>query len=166
MSHTLRKAVPATALALWTATVVLAADAPSVALAGPGGKTQTVGIADLSKLPGREVTVDEPHGKSRVRYRGAELPAVLSLVGPAMSETLRGPALAAYVLVEAADDYRVAFSLAELHTKTGSTDAILAYEREGQPIAGETGPFRLLVPTDKRGARWVRQVARITVVQP
>lgn len=30
----------------------------------------------------------------------------------------------------------------------------------------QVGPVRLVVPTDKRGARWVRQVTRIRIVRP
>jgi hypothetical protein len=81
-------------------------------------------------------------------------------------EALRGKALASTIQVEALDGYRVASSLAELDAGTGSTDAVVAFELDGKPLGGELGAFRMVVPTDKRSARWVRQVARIKVVQP
>ena len=35
----------------------------------------------------------------------------------------------------------------------------------GKPLGGGLGGFRMVVPTDKRSAMWVRQVARIKLVQ-
>jgi DMSO/TMAO reductase YedYZ molybdopterin-dependent catalytic subunit len=40
----------------------------------------------------------------------------------------------------------------------------VAFERDGQPLGAEIGPFRLVVPTDKRGGRWVRQVVSIKLL--
>jgi hypothetical protein len=57
-----------------------------------------------------------------------------------------------------------AFSLAELDPGFGTTEALLAYQREGQPLAGLVGPFRLVVPTDKRGARWLRGLVKVRVL--
>ena len=34
---------------------------------------------------------------------------------------------------------------------------------DGQPLPVDDGPLRLVVPSDKRPARWVRQVVRIVV---
>lgn len=94
------------------------------------------------------------------------LASALALVGAPVGGGLKGPALAAHVQVEAADGYRVAFSLAELDPATGSTEAYIAFERDGEPLDASMGPYRLVVPTDRRGARWVRQVTRIRIVQP
>jgi DMSO/TMAO reductase YedYZ molybdopterin-dependent catalytic subunit len=41
---------------------------------------------------------------------------------------------------------------------------LLAFERDGQPLGADIGPFRLVVPTDKRGGRWVRQVTSIKLL--
>ena len=144
----------------------LAADAPSFVVVGAAGESRTLGVADLQKLTVREVSVADPHSKQPSRYRGVALSAVLSLVGVPSGEALRGKALASMVQVEALDGYRVVFSLAELDAGTGSTDAVVVFELDGKPLGGEIGAFRIVVPTDKRSARWVRQVARIKVVQP
>jgi len=56
-----------------------------------------------------------------------------------------------------------AFSLGELDAGVGTTEALLVYQREGQPLSPEIGPFRLVVPTDKRAARWVRNLVRLSV---
>jgi DMSO/TMAO reductase YedYZ molybdopterin-dependent catalytic subunit len=92
------------------------------------------------------------------------LTAVLALVGAPAGEALRGPGLALHVRVEASDGYRASFSLAELDAGFGSTDVLVAFERDGEPLGAEIGPFRLVVPTDKRGGRWVRQVVSIKLL--
>jgi len=143
-----------------------AAEVPSVELVAASGKSQTVHAVDLEKLQPRDVTVTDPHGKQTSRYRGVPLFTALTLLGVAADEPLRGDALVSHVRVEASDGYRVAFSLAELDPRTGSTEAFLVYREEDHAIDAEHGPFRLVVPTDKRGARWVRQVARIRVAGP
>ena len=143
----------------------LAADAPSFVVVGAAGESRTLGVADLQKMPVREVSVTDPHSKQPSHYRGVALSVVLSLVGVPSGEALRGKALASAVQVEALDGYRVVFSLAELDAGVGSTDAIVAFELDGKPLGGELGAFRMVVPTDKRGARWVRQVVRFKVIQ-
>ena len=67
-----------------------------------------------------------------------------------------------YVLVEAADDYRVIFSLAELdsgfRTRTFSWRTRWMARR-----SPDQGPFKLVAPHEKRPARWVKMVKSITV---
>jgi hypothetical protein len=38
---------------------------------------------------------------------------------------------------------------------------IIADARDGAPLSTAAGPYRLIVPGDKREARWVRQVATV-----
>ena len=40
---------------------------------------------------------------------------------------------------------------------------LLADRKDGKPLLGGEGPYRLVVPDDKRPLRWVKQVARISV---
>lgn len=136
---------------------------PTFEIVGLDGQSRTIGIAELEQLEPKELTVPDPHTKEPARYRGVELTKVLSLAGVPFDRPLRGPLLVAQVRVEAADGYRVGFSLPELDPRTGSTEVRLAYRLGGEPLGPELGPFRLVVPTDRRGARWVRQLTRLTV---
>lgn len=70
------------------------------------------------------------------------------------------------VLVTGSDGYQVAFSLGELHPTLGNGRVLVAWEREGKPLAPERGMAQLLVPNDVRRGRSLHQVARITVVDP
>jgi DMSO/TMAO reductase YedYZ molybdopterin-dependent catalytic subunit len=42
---------------------------------------------------------------------------------------------------------------------------ILAYRKDGADLDAACGPLRLVVPDEKRQARWVRQVAELEVVR-
>jgi hypothetical protein len=138
-----------------------AADAPSVAVSGPDGKARTFTVADLEAMAPREVEATDPHAKTTARYTVVPLGAVLAAAGAPAGADMRGKALASYVVAEARDGYRVVFGAAELDAGVRDTDVFLAFRRDGKPLEDAMGPFRLVVPSDKRGARWVRQLARV-----
>ena len=80
-------------------------------------------------------------------------------------EALRGAALATYVLASASDGYQVLFSIGELDPAMTDGQFLLADKADGKPLFGENGAFRLVIPKDKRGARSVRMLAKLEVVQ-
>jgi hypothetical protein len=142
---------------------VAGAQVASIDLVGPRGQQRTISSVDLAGLPHRTVTASA-HAVSGT-FEGVLLPEVLRLVSAPQGDSLRGPALATYVIVEAADGYRALFAMAELDA--GFTDRLvmLADRKNGAPLGATDGPFQLIVPDEKRPARWVRQVRRIRVVQ-
>jgi DMSO/TMAO reductase YedYZ molybdopterin-dependent catalytic subunit len=140
-----------------------AQDVSVLTLSGLGGKPQGVTIADLRRIGPQALQATDPHSKQAGAYQAVSLVKVLALVNAPFGDQLKGDAFAAYVLVEARDDYRVIFSLVELDAKTAGTEAFVAFEKDGQPLPSGMGPLRLVVPTDRRGARWVREVTRISV---
>lgn len=66
--------------------------------------------------------------------------------------------MATLVLAEAADGYRVVFSLAELDSGILESEIIVADTVDGAPLSAQQGPFRLV-------ARWVRMLKSITVMR-
>jgi hypothetical protein len=42
---------------------------------------------------------------------------------------------------------------------------LLADKADGHPLESKEGPFRVVVPGERRLARWVRQVTTLKVVQ-
>jgi len=58
----------------------------------------------------------------------------------------------------------VAFAAAELDPSLGDRRVHLVDRVDDKPLAADEGPWRLVVPRDARGARWVRQVTRIAVI--
>jgi hypothetical protein len=67
------------------------------------------------------------------------------------------------VVVGAADGYRVVFALPEIDPAFSNRLILLADRRDQQPLSPDEGPLRLIVPGEKRQARWVRQVTTVTI---
>jgi hypothetical protein len=76
---------------------------------------------------------------------------------------MAGPWMAAYVVAAAEDGYRVVFSLAELDASVRDSEALVADTVDGTPLPDGEGPFRLIVPSDKRASRWVRMLRSVTI---
>jgi DMSO/TMAO reductase YedYZ molybdopterin-dependent catalytic subunit len=74
--------------------------------------------------------------------------------------------LSASIVATAADGYRVAFSLGELNAGLGDTRVIVTKQCDGKPLSAEDGPFRLIVPGEKRAARSVRQLVELRLFKP
>jgi DMSO/TMAO reductase YedYZ molybdopterin-dependent catalytic subunit len=131
-----------------------------------GGEVKTpftVTAEDLKKMPRKTLRVDNPHSQKTEVYEGVPLAALLQKAGVPQGEQIRGAAMATYVLVDAADDYRVVFSLAELDSAFLDSEVLLADTMDGAPLGPGLGPFRLVAPHEKRPARWVEMVRSITV---
>lgn len=154
---------------VFCATIAPAQQAPVAMTAGPSavqivveGKTASVDGAMLAGKPRKSVTVTNAHTKNVETYSGVLLADLLT--GAPLGAALHGKALATYVVVEGADHYRAVLSLAEVDPSFHSGDVLLADTLDGKPIGDKDGPFKLVVSEDKRPARWVRNLASITVV--
>jgi DMSO/TMAO reductase YedYZ molybdopterin-dependent catalytic subunit len=117
---------------------------------------------DLERLPRASVHTKDHEGRD-VAYSGVALAEVLRLAGVPTGAELKGAALAKYAVVGAADGYRAVFALPELSPDFTDVVVLLADRRDGKPLSSSEGPLRLVVPGDKRQARWVRQVVSLTV---
>jgi DMSO/TMAO reductase YedYZ molybdopterin-dependent catalytic subunit len=96
-------------------------------------------------------------------WEGVALSELLQRAGVPQGEDLGGPWLAAYAVAVAADGYRVVFAVAELDAAFGDAQVLVADTLDGAPLAEGLGPFRLIVPGDKRAARWVRMLKSVTI---
>jgi DMSO/TMAO reductase YedYZ molybdopterin-dependent catalytic subunit len=126
----------------------------------------TLTAEDLKRMPRTTLQVSNSHEKKSETYEGVLLEELLRRAGAPHGEQLRGPLMTAYVVVEAADGYRVLFALAELDSDFVNSEVLVADTVDGGPIDAKRGPFRLVVPHDKRPARWVRMLKAITVSSP
>jgi hypothetical protein len=131
---------------------------------GKVGRPLTLHDADLAALPRRRLTVTDEHG-NRVTYEGVSVADLLHRAGAPLGKQLRGPQLALYVLVSAADGYRAVFALPEFDPAFTDRVIVLADRRDGHQMAAPDGPFRVIVPDEKRHARWVREVTSLEVKQ-
>jgi len=136
---------------------------PSIQVTGAVKQTLSRSADDLAKMPRSSVRTTNK-GMETV-YDGVWLHEVLKAAGVPQGSELRGKALASYVLAEAQDGYQVVFSLGELDPAFIDNQILLADTANGKPLFGAQGRFRLVVPKDKPGARSVRMLTKLEVVQ-
>ena len=165
-------------MAWWAAicAVLLALPMPSIGQQPPSPSSAVVRVtgkvdrplvlhdSDLRELPRKSVTVTDERG-AKVTYEGVPVTEILRRAGAPLGKQLKGPQMTLYVLVNAIDGYRAVFALPEFDP--GFTDQVilLADRRDGHPMTAPDGPFRIVVPDEKRHARWVREVTSLEVRQ-
>jgi hypothetical protein len=137
----------------------------SLTVVSESGNSLVLTDTAWKKLPRRTVKAKD-HSGSLATYEGVILAMVLHEAGVTLGKELRGPRLANCLLVEAADGYRVAFSLAEIDPDMCDGIPLLADRKDGKALDVKEGPYRLVVPRDKQYSRWVRQVIRLSVQRP
>jgi DMSO/TMAO reductase YedYZ molybdopterin-dependent catalytic subunit len=136
---------------------------PSVTVTGAVTEPLTLTSAELAAMPRASVTTTSD--VVATMYEGVWLADVLKKAGAPLGAGMHGAALSTYVLASASDGYQVVFSLAELDPNMTNGQFLLADKANGKPLFGETGSFRLVIPTDKRGARSIRMLTSLSVVQ-
>jgi DMSO/TMAO reductase YedYZ molybdopterin-dependent catalytic subunit len=148
------------------AQVVAALAAPAADLVlsvnGEVSRPLNLTVDDWKKLPRRSVRAKE-HDWKEHEFEGVELGEILKLAGVKFGEQLRGKDLALFLVVEAADQYRAVFALPELDHAFTDRVVLLADRRDGKPLGTKEGPLHLVVPDEKRQARWVRQVVALAI---
>ncbi|MBC8084673.1 MAG: molybdopterin-dependent oxidoreductase [Hymenobacter sp.] len=135
-----------------------------IELAGPTAKSRTLTAVELARLPQQELRAKDKDGVEH-RYGGVALAEVLALAGIPQGKALHGPALTQLLLVTATDGYQVVFALPELDPSFAAQTVLLADRRDGQPLPPGNGPYQLVVPQEKRPARWVKQVTSLRLVE-
>lgn len=139
---------------------------PALEVKGNVAKPFSLSLDEFRALPHKTIQVNNEHDKKQETYEGVPLADLLKRAGVPQGSDLRGAALATYIVAEAGDGYRVAFSLGELDSSIVDSQIIVADRLDGAPMSGELGPLRLVVPGDKRPARWVRMLRDIRVGNP
>jgi excisionase family DNA binding protein len=122
-------------------------------------------LADLRAHPATTVTATRlgAHSFTQHRYTGVLLHELLvsaGLVRPV--EAWRG-ALSRYVLATGGDGHAAVIALGEIDPAYGNVPVLIAWQRDGAPLAAGEGPLLLVVPSDHRGGRYVRGLARLAV---
>ena len=138
------------------------APAQTLTVTGEVTKPLTLQAADFKAMPHGEVTGKDRDGKEH-RYGGVPLVEVLRAAGVTLGGELRGENLMKYVVVKAVDGYEVLFALPELDADFATRTILLADTADGAPLPAGVGPYRVIVPGEKKPARWIREVKAIEV---
>ena len=142
-------------------TLVVAMQGAPLKLVGPDGSVSTLPAKEVTRLAPTTITVDDK-GLTNI-YEGALLTDVLLSLGIPTGEALRGTAAAMFVLVEGRDTAKATFSVAELDPTLSTKRVYLVWKRNGSPLADGEGPYRIIVPDEKRAVRWVRAVHTVSL---
>jgi DMSO/TMAO reductase YedYZ molybdopterin-dependent catalytic subunit len=116
----------------------------------------------LRRLPAEtvEVSIQTARGLEKSSYTGVPLWTLLGEAG-GIADSAKGAELHHTISITGRDGYTVVISTGEVAPDFGGKAAMIAYQRDGQEL-GENG-LRLVMPGDKRGGRYVRDVLEIEV---
>ena len=134
----------------------------ALTISGDVTKPVTLQEAEIKNMPHTEVTAKDHDGKEH-RYAGVALFELLKQAGTTLGGELRGKNLRKFVVIKAADGYEVVFALPELDPEFATRTILLADTVDGFPLVPGVGPYRVVVPEEKKPARWVRNVTSIEV---
>ncbi|TDX02381.1 molybdopterin-dependent oxidoreductase [Dinghuibacter silviterrae] len=96
-------------------------------------------------------------------FSGVAVSDLLQKAGVAMGAQLRGANMAQYLVVKAKDNYEVVFALPELDSVFTDRTVMLADLMDGKPLPENRGPYRIIVPGEKKPARWIYEVRSLAV---
>jgi DMSO/TMAO reductase YedYZ molybdopterin-dependent catalytic subunit len=116
----------------------------------------------LAKLSCQTLRVQEHDGRKSL-FEGVAIVELLRLAGVPLGKDLRGERMLTYLVVEVADGYRVVFALPEIDPAFTDRTVLLVDCRDGQSLSAHEAPLRVIVPGEKRQARWIRQVTAFTI---
>mgnify|MGYP002387476387 FL=1 len=125
----------------------------------PDGKVVQLSGQAVAALQRQSVSATSPD--KTASYGGHDLREIPKAAG-VPTEALRGKDLTSTVV----DGYQSAFTLPELDPMIGNKQVLMIDQDNGQPLQAADGSWRLVVPTDHRPTRWVRQLASIAVSAP
>ena len=101
----------------------------------------------------------------RSSIEGVLLREILKRAGAPLGKQLRGKALAELRPGESARWVPGGVHAGGLDAEFGNAQILIADKRDGKPLFGYQGPFRLVCPDDKAGARSVRMLETLEVVR-
>jgi hypothetical protein len=145
-----RAAFLALSMVLLTSSVAVAqTPAPARPTPGPPPKPFHLAInaQTLAGLPRITISATDEGGHTN-SYSGVSLLALIDRAGAPAGTPVR-------------DGYHVLFTLPELDASFTDHVVLIADQRDGAPLPADAGPYRLIVPFEKRDARWVRAVTAV-----
>jgi hypothetical protein len=136
----------------------------SVPVSGVKLEPMVIDARLMAELPRQAVDVSI-HGKA-AHFEGVWLRDVLLRAGAPMGRSMHGRDTALVVVLTARDGYVAAFALADFDPSFRDRPILLADRRDGEPLFEKTGPLQLVAADENRDSRWIRQVAKIELVDP
>lgn len=127
-------------------------------------KTVTFTPTEFAALPRQKLSTPDHYTQMPRNFSGVVVREILERCGLPFGNLMRGPAMQLAVVFRSSDGYGVVFALAEFDDLFSSRTLLLADPEERKPLDEKAAPFQLIVPGDKKGARWARMVTSIEVI--
>jgi DMSO/TMAO reductase YedYZ molybdopterin-dependent catalytic subunit len=136
------------------------AQTPLLSLTGKVKQPAHWTMDDLRKMPVEraKVSYQTDHGPVTADFTGVLLWSLIQAAG-GVDDNDKNAVVRHAIRIDARDGYTVVISTGEIAADYGSRPALVAYERDGQPLED----FRLVMPGDKHGGRNARDVISISV---
>lgn len=147
-------------------TVTLPDDHTTLTIDGQVLNPLTLTAADLqSGYSSQTVDVTFLSGEETVSatFTGVPLWQLLSAAQANLNADVRNDRISTFLIVTSGDGYQAVISWGEIDPEFGAQPILVAYEQDGAPITGDQGSFRLVVPGDARGGRYVSGVVNISL---
>ena len=119
---------------------------------------------DFAKFP-RSTVSGNNHDGNLHQFQGVALFRLLEASKVLMGDSLRGRHLLLYLQAEAHDGYKVLYTLAEIDTSFTDRLILVADRKDGKPLDNHEGPLQIIVPGEKKHARWIRQLRTLRVIR-
>lgn len=142
------------------------AQSQQLAIETQGGKQIVLAKSDIESLPHVRLTIPGSHDSAGpISYEGVALKSLLEKAGVEFGHSLRGKRMASCLLVVAADGYRVVIAMPEIDSDFTDKQIVLAFSENGRSLDAKEGPYRIIIPDEKRMARWVKQVTTMKIAE-
>jgi DMSO/TMAO reductase YedYZ molybdopterin-dependent catalytic subunit len=154
----LARIAAALAITAWLAGAA-AQTPPVLTLDGKVKHPQHWTMDDLRKLPPQHVDVSYQTDRGPVNASFAGVPLWSLIEAAGIDDDAKGAVIRHAIRITATDGWVVVTSTGELAPDFGAKPVLVAYERDGKPLAD----FRIVMPGDKHGGRYARDVTTISV---
>jgi len=141
----------------------LIAQSPALRIELSEAQSLSLTLEELRSMPRSRATADRQGSKAT--YEGVWLVDLLRRAGIDVGRApLQGAGVTSVVVITATDGYEAVFALAELDPADAQARVLVADTRDGRSLMEDEGPLRLVASGDRFPVRWLKHVARITVV--
>ena len=157
----IRATALAVTLALWAAP--LWAQSETLSVEGHVAHSLKLTLEQVKALPPVTIslTFQSDHGPQTGTYTGALLLDIVKQAAPVDQGSDMGAPWRHTIIATGHDGYGVAVSIGEIDPRFAGKQVLVAYERDGKPMSGQT--FRLVVPGDAHGGRSVNDLASLAI---
>ena len=150
--------------ALQRSSIAFGAESNGISITGDVEHPRTLTLADLKHEPAitQAVTLKTGKGTLSGRFTGVSLWSLLQQAVIKNEAGRKNDVIRHTITVTGSDGYRTVLSAAELDPEFAGELALLAYAKDGEPLA-KPGFARLILPADKSAGRTISGVVSIAV---